>query len=456
MDLHRKEILNGNIRQLLIKFSLPGIIGMVISSLYNFVDTIFVGNGIGPLAISALTIVLPVQIFMLAIGLMIGVGGSSIISRSLGSNDRETARKAFGNAFALNVLINLVLMIVTFVFSDRILTFLGAQGNVMAYAREYLSVILYGFVFFSFSLSSNHIIRAEGKPRAAVYTVIIGAILNIILDYIFLFVLKMGVKGVALATVISQFCSSLYVIFYCIYGKSVYNFKVSFFKFNRDIAREILFIGFPSFLMAVIDGIIFLIYNRAIIYYGNNLYVAVAGITFRIIDLAVMPILGISYGFSTIASFNYGARLYGRVKRVFGEALLWTTLISIAGFIVTMFFPRQLLNIFSNNPGLLDIGILPMRIIVVSMPMLGFLIVGGVIFQAIGKPLPSLVIQLSRQVIFLIPAVLILPIFFGLNGVMLSWPVSDFLSFLVTLAFIIVYLKALKRSENKDAEEMLK
>jgi len=168
MDLHRKQILNGDIRILLFKFSLPGIVGMVISSLYNLVDTIFVGNGVGPLAISALTIVLPVQIFMLAIGLMIGVGGSSIISRALGKNDYETARRAFGNALILNVLINAVLMVIFFIFSDKILAFLGATGNVMTYAKEYLSVILFGFIFFSFSLSSNHIIRAEGKPRAAV------------------------------------------------------------------------------------------------------------------------------------------------------------------------------------------------------------------------------------------------------------------------------------------------
>ncbi len=453
MDSPRKEILSGNLRLLLFKFSLPGIAGMIISALYNFIDTIFVGKGVGSVAIAALTIVLPVQIFMLAIGLMIGVGASSIISRAIGRNDHETARKAFGNALVLNVLINTILMIIAFIFSDRILMFFGADGNVIPYARDYLSIILFGFVFFSFSLSSNHIIRAEGRPRAAIYPMIIGALLNIILDAIFIFVLRMGVKGVALATVISQFCSSVYVIFYCIYGKSLYQLRVSMFKPYKKIAREILFIGFPSFLMAVVDGVIFLIYNRAILYHGNNLYIAVAGITFRIIDLAVMPIIGISYGFSTIASFNYGAKLYERVKRAFGEAILWTTLIATAGFIPAMFFPRQLLNLFTNNLRLIDIGVLPMRIIVLFMPILGFLIVGGVIFQAIGKPIPALIIQFSRQVIFLIPAIFILPIFFGLKGVMLSWPVSDFLSFLVTIVFVALELRILNR-DIKDNSGM--
>ena len=455
MESQRKLILSGNLKTLLFRFSLPGIIGMVISALYNFVDTIFVGRGVGSLAIAALTIVFPVQIIMLAIGLMIGVGASSIISRSLGRNDRTTAAKACGNAFVLNVLINVVLMIIAFMFSDKILIFFGASTDVLPYASDYLSIILFGFVFFSFSLASNHIIRAEGRPRAAVYPMIVGALLNIILDPLFIFVLKMGVKGVALATIISQFCSSIYIIFYCIYGKSVYRPRIFMFKPEKRMIKNITFIGFPSFLMAIIDSIIFLIYNRAILYYGNDLYIAIAGITFRIIDLTVMPILGISYGFSTIASFNYGAKLYERVKRIFGEAVLWTTIIATAGFIPTMFFPRQLLGIFTNDPEMISMGVLPMRIIVVLLPILGFLIVGGVIFQAIGKPLPALIIDFSRQIIFLIPAILILPIFFGLNGVMISWPFSDFLSFLVTGAYVIQELRILNKSIRSREEKNL-
>lgn len=454
MESQRELILSGNLRTLLFKFSLPGIIGMIISALYNFVDTIFVGNGVGPLAIAALTIVYPVQIIMMAIGLMIGVGTSSIISRALGENDRSTAAKACGNAFILNILINAVLMVIAFIFLDKILIFLGSSGDVLPYARDYLSIILFGFVFFSFSLASNHIIRAEGRPKAAVYSVIIGALLNIILDPVFIFVFKMGVKGAALATIISQFCSCVYIIFYAFYGKSVYRPRVSMFRLEKRMARDIIFIGFPSFLMAILDSVIFLIYNRAILYYGNDLYIAVTGITFKIVDLTVMPILGISYGFSTIVSFNYGARLYARVKRIFGEAVLWTTVISVAGFIATMFFPRQLLGIFTNDLQIIDMGILPMRIIVAFLPAMGFLIVGGVIFQAIGRPFPAFIIQLSRQLIFLIPAIFILPIFFGLNGVMISWPVSDFLSFLVTGVFVIQELKILNRSiiaEEKKA-----
>jgi len=446
-------MLSGNLRTLLFRFSLPGIIGMVVSALYNFVDTIFVGKGVGSLAIAALTIVFPIQIIMLAIGLMIGVGAASIISRALGRNDRELAAKAGGNAFVLNFLINSVLMVPAFIFSDKILIFFGASSDVLPYARDYLSIILFGFIFFSFSLASNHIIRAEGRPRAAVYPMIVGAVLNIILDPIFIFVFKMGVRGVALATIISQFVSSVYIIFYAFYGKSIFRPRASMLKPEIRMMKNILFIGFPSFLMAIIDSVIFLLYNRAILRYGNDLYIAIAGITIRIIDLTIMPILGISYGFSTIASFNYGAKLYARVRRVFGEAILWTTIIAATGFTATMFFPRYLLGIFSNDPELISMGVLPMRIIVVLLPILGFLIVGGVIFQAIGKPLPSLIMEFSRQVIFLIPAIFILPLFFGLNGVMLSWPVSDFLSFLVTGAFVIQELRILNRSIKAGEKE---
>jgi len=446
MKSQRQEILNDNLRVLLFKFSLPAITGMVISALYNFIDTIFVGNGVGSIAIAALTIVFPIQIIMLAIGLMIGVGAASVISRGLGKGDEKLAAKAGGNAFIINVVINAVLMAIAFIFLDDILKFFGASAAVLPYARDYLSVILFGFIFFSFSLAANHIIRAEGKPRAAIYPMVIGAVLNIILDPIFIFGLKMGVRGVALATIISQFVSICYIILYFYFGKSIFKPNAGMFKLNWNIIKNILTVGLPSFLMAIIDSVIFLVFNRAILYYGNDTYIAIAGIIIRIVDLVAMPVIGISYGFSTIASFNYGAKLYARVKKVFGEAIIWTTSIAGVGFIAMMFFPKYLLRIFTDNTQVINNGILPMRIIVVFLPILGFLIVGGTLFQAIGKPVPALIINFSRQVIFLITAIFIFPIFFGLNGVFLSWPASDFLSFVVTIVFVLSELKIIKRT----------
>jgi len=446
MDSQRHSILNDNIRTLLFKFSLPAIVGMVISSLYNIVDTLFVGRGVGPIAIAALTIVLPIQITMMAIGFMIGSGSASIISRYLGKKKKDTAINTAGNAILLNLAINIVLMVISFIFIDKFLIFLGASKEVLPYAKDYMRIILLGFIFLSFCISSNNIIRAEGRPRAAMYSMVIGAVLNIILDPIFIFVFKMGIRGVAIATIISQIASCVYIIFYFMSGESMFHFNSTMFKIKKDLIKNILLIGFPSFLMAFIDSVIFLIFNRAILHYGNDLYIAISGITIRIIDFTLMPIIGIAQGFSTIIGFNYGARLYSRVKRVLREAVVWTTAIASTGFIIIMFFPKPLLSLFSGGNELIANSVLPMRTIAIFLPLLGFLIIGGSLFQAIGKPSPALIITLSRQLLFLIPSILILPLFFSLNGVWLSWPVSDFLAFLVTSILVHKEIKIINKT----------
>jgi len=453
MKSQREQILSGNLRMLLFKFSIPSIIGMIISSLYNLIDTIFVGNGVGSIAIAALTIVFPIQIIMLAIGVMVGVGAASIISRGLGQGDERLAARASGNAIIANVAINLVLMLISFLFIDDILKFFGASANVLPYARDYLSVILFGFVFFSFSVAANHMIRAEGRPRAAIYPMVLGAVLNIILDPIFIFGLDLGVRGAAYATIISQAATVTYIMLYFYFGDSILRPAKKMFRLDFKLMRDILTIGFPSFLTAIIDSVIFLVFNRAILYYGNDTYIAIAGITIRIMDLIAKPIVGISYGFSTIAGFNYGAKLFERVKIILKEAVLWTTVIALTGFIATMFFPGWLFRIFTDNTQVINNGIVPMRIIVTLLPVLGFLVVGGMLFQAIGKPLPALIINVSRQLIFLLPAIFILPLFFDLNGVFLSWPVSDFLSFMVTLFLIVIELKAINRIAGTKEEK---
>lgn len=442
----REHILSENLRILLFKFSTPAIIGMLISSLYNVIDTIFLGRGIGSVAIAALTIVLPVQILMMAIGFMIGVGSASIISRSLGEGNKNIAVNVAGNGILINLFINVLLMIPAFLFIDEILLFLGASEQVLPSARDYLSIILWGFVFFSFSIFSNNIIRAEGRPRASMYSVVIGAVANIILDPVFIFGFKMGVKGAALATILSQIINAIYIIYYFMLGKSIFRFAHRMFRVQKELIKNILVIGFPSFLMATIDSVIFLIFNKALVYYGSDLDVAVAGVAFRVIDFTLMPILGISQGFSTIVGFNYGARLYKRVKKVLSEATVWTTLIASFGFIIMMFFPEILLSIFSSREEFVTRGVLPIRLMVMLLPTLGIQILGGNLFQAIGKPFPALILTLSRQLLFLIPAIFVLPLFFGLNGVWLSWPVSDFLTSLVTGVFVYKEINIFNRA----------
>jgi len=446
----REIILNGNLRKLLFKFSLPATIGLVVSALYNIVDTLYVGQGVGPLAIAGLAIVLPIQILMFAVGMMIGAGSGSIISRSLGRNDRHKAILTTGNGMILNLVISIIVMVPCYLLMNKILIFFGASPEVFTYAKDYMSVILFGFMFQSFDIAGNSIIRAEGRPRASMYVLILGAALNIILDPIFIFVFKMGVRGAAIATVISQIVSAAYILLYFMFGKSIFKLNLKMFKPDIPIIKEILKLGLPSFLMGIVDSVIFILFNRSILRYGNDLYIAIMGIAIRIMDITIMPIIGIAQGFSTITGFNYGAKKYDRVRFILRESFLWTTVISAISFILIFGFPKMMLGIFSSNKDLLEIGVMPIRIATAVFITLGLQFVGGSFFQAIGKAVPAIILNISRQVIFLIPGILILPHFFGLNGVWLSLPISDFLSTALTLIFIGYELKLFKKLEIKD------
>jgi len=405
---------------------------MVVGALYNIIDTIFVGKGVGSLAIAALSIVLPIQLIIMGIGTMLGIGSASIISRALGRNRKDIARDVFGNAVVLNLLISTLCMVLIYPFMDKFLIFFGASAQVLPYAKDYAYIVLAGFIFLSFAVNSNSCIRAEGSPRAAMYAMGIGALMNIILDPIFIFVLGMGIKGAAIATVISQALSTIYIIFYILFGKSIFNINIAVFKLRFPLVREILTLGFPSFLRSTMASFIILIFNRLLSFYGGDLYIAIMGIGLRLLSLVQMPLIGITQGFSTIVGFNYGARLYPRVKKVLGIAALWTIVIAGAGFLVMMIFPRFVITLFSSDAELIGEGIGILRIVILFLPFIGVQMLGGGLFQSIGKAVPALVLTISRQVLFLVPAAFLLPMVFGLNGVWMAVPVADFLSIVAT------------------------
>jgi putative MATE family efflux protein len=432
MKSKRELLLNGNLTVLLFKFSAPATIGMVVGAFYNIIDTIFVGKGVGSLAIAALSIVLPIQLIMMGIGTMLGIGSASIISRALGRNRKDIAQDVFGNAVVLNLLISALCMVLIYPFMDKFLIFFGASAQVLPYAKDYAYIILAGFIFLSFAISSNSCIRAEGSPRAAMYAMGIGALMNIILDPIFIFVLGMGIKGAAIATVISQALSTIYIIFYILFGKSIFNINIAVLKLRFPLVREILTLGFPSFLRSTMASFIILIFNRLLSFYGGDLYIAIMGIGLRLLSLVQMPLIGITQGFSTIVGFNYGARLYPRVKKVLGIAAVWTIVIAGAGFLVMMIFPRFVITLFSSDAELIGEGIGILRIVILFLPFIGVQMLGGGLFQSIGKAVPALVLTISRQVLFLVPAAFLLPMVFGLNGVWMAVPVADFLSIAVT------------------------
>jgi len=452
MEEQKKQILNENLRSLLFKFSIPSITGMVTIALYNFVDTLFVGNAVGSNAIAGLTIVLPVIIFIIAIGLLTGVGAASVVSRSLGKGDKEKAIIAGGDSFILNTICNIITIVPIYLFSDRILKFLGASSEVLPYARDYLEIMLFGFLFLSFSINGSSLIRAEGKPRASMYEMIIGAVSNIILDYFFVIIFGWGVKGAAIATVISHMISTIYFVVFFMSSKSIFKIKLNMFKINKSISREILSLGVPSFLMQIVGSVAFLLFIRFVRQYGGDVYIAITGIGIRIIDLIFMPILGISQGFSPIVGFNYGAKLYPRVKKVLKEAFIWSTIIASAGFVIMVIFPESLISIFTSDISVIEKGVGPLRLIAILAPLWSFPILGSSFFQAIGKARPSLVITLSRDLFFFIPAIFILPVFFDLMGVWISWPVTDFCCFFITAIFLIREIKIINR--NMEIERM--
>jgi len=444
IDSKRDYILNGNLNLLLVKFSVPAMVAMVVNALYNVVGMVFVGHGVGSLAIAGLSIVLPIQLILMALGLMIGVGASSIISRALGTNNRELARATLGNAIIIGLILDAAFIILAYVFLDNILGFFGASPSVLPFAADYTRIILLGLVFITFSISSSDIIRAEGNPRYGMYAMIIGACCNIALDPIFIFALKMGVKGAAIATVISQFLSCVYIVVYYMSKKSIFRFDAKMFKFKSSINKEILFIGVPTLIRQSAGGIIILIFNRVILKYGNDLYVAILGVGLRLLSLIQMPLLGITQGFSTIVGFNYGAKQYERVRKILNVALIWTIIIAGAGFIAMMLFPAGIIKWFTSDAEFIEKGVFPLRAVIIFLPVVGIQMLGGGFFQAIGKALPALIITISRQVLFLIPAVFILPVFLGIDGVWLSVPVADILSITMTGTWLLFEIKSFK------------
>lgn len=454
MDNQIKQILEGNLNKLLFSFAVPGILGLLSGFLYIIVDTIFVGRGVGPLGIAALSIALPILLSMMAIGLMVGTGSASIISRALGKNDIKRAVNAMGNGVILNLLLNITFIALAYIFIDRVLLFFGASTDVAPLAKEYLIIVFPGFILLSFLITTNDFVRAEGKPRAAMYFIAVGSIMNIILDPIFIFGFKMGIRGAAVATLIGETLSTILIIWFYIWGKSIYKLKPSTFRIDFKKIKEILLIGCPTFIMMTVTSIVILIFNRSLRIYGNDIHIAILGIGYRMIGFIQVPIVVISQSFATISSFNYGAKKYQRVKKILWITVMWTSIISMIAFIPMMFFPGYFLSIFSSDRTLINMGIIPLRLLVAFFPFVGMHMVSASFFQSLGKPVQSLLITSTKQFLFLIPAIYLLPKYFGLNGIWLAMPVADFLSISIAVIFIFYELRIFNRMANREAMEV--
>ncbi|AKN33732.1 multidrug transporter MatE [Clostridium carboxidivorans P7] len=447
------ELRNGKIGPLLWKFSWPAVIAMLVNSMYNIIDRIFVGRGVGSLAIAATTVAFPIMLTLLAVSALIGVGATSLISIRLGEKRPEEANKIAGNAVVLLVLLPLCISIIYFLFSTPILTFFGASPQVLPYAKAFTNIIMMASSLGSISMGMVNFIRAEGNPRMSMYTQVIGTVINVILNYLFVMKLGFGIRGSALATVCGQIFSSIWVLSYFLFGPSIVKIKLKNLKLKKNLVISITSIGFAPFAMQLANSLQNTILNKALMSYGGDMALSAMGIVGSIATLMFMPILGISQGAQPIIGFNYGAKEFSRVKEALKKAVIVGTIIAAFSTAVVHLWPTQIANMFiNNNPKLTQLTAHAICIFFLMFPVAGFQIVCSQYFQAVGKPIQSTILGLSRQLFLLVPLLLILPRFWGIEGIWRTPPIADILAALITGIVVFFEMKHIKDKENEKEQ----
>jgi len=441
------------IGRLLFKLTLPAFLGMFVMTLYNVVDTIFIGHYVGPLGIAGLSIVFPIQMLSMGIGQMMGMGGASLISRLIGANNIPRAEHALGNAFSGTIILAALVMIVGLSNVDFWLRLMGASDTILPYSRDYMTIILYGMFFMTFSMSMNTLIRAEGNARVPMIGMIIGAGSNIVLDAIFIIPLDMGVQGAALATVIAQLISSVYFLSYHLAGRSFLKLHSTNLIIRWHIMKDILAIGVSALAMVVAGSIASIFVNRLLVSYGGDFHVGAFGILHRIMMFALMPGIVIGQGLQPILGFNYGARRYDRALRAVRIAITYASACSTMAFVVLYFNPEPFLRVFTNDLRLIEISVYAAKRLFLILPLIGFMMVGSIIFQAIGKVIQSIITSLARSALFLLPSVLILPRIWGIDGVWLAFPITDVLTLILVVSLLIPQLNYIRRKSKQPALE---
>ena len=427
--------------KLLTQYALPAIVAMSASSLYNTIDSIFIGKGVGALAISGLAITFPFMNLSGAFGAAVGVGSSTMISVRLGQKDYATALNIFGNCISLNVLIGLVFATVTLLFLDPILLFFGASEQTLPYAREYMQIILLGNVITHMYLGMNAVLRAASKPRQAMYATIFTVVLNTILDPLFIYVFHLGIRGAAFATVLAQFVAMCWQGFLFSDKQGIIHFERGIYKLKSNIVKNIVGIGLSPFLMNVTACLVVIVFNKSLYAYGGDLAVGAYGIVHRISFLFLMVVFGLNQGMQPIAGYNYGAMQFDRMMLVLKYTITAATIISILGWIVSEFMPYYCAILFTDDSHLIAFSERGLKVANLALPIVGFQIVVTNFFQSIGKAKISIFLSLSRQLLFLLPVLLILPRYMQLDGVWASFPISDTISSVVALAILIKYMR---------------
>ena len=424
------------ISKLLIKQSVPASIGILVMSLNILVDTIFVGNWIGSIAIAAINVVLPVSFFIAALGMAIGIGGSSIISRALGANDKEKALKTFGNQITVTILVTVIMVIIGLTFANELIPAFGGKGDIFEPAKIYYKIVLYGVPVLALSMMGNNVIRAEGKPKVAMIAMIIPSVGNLLLDYVLINLLDMGMAGAAWASTGSYVLCFLYILWFFLSDQSELRISLSHFGLNTAILKEMSALGFVTLARQAVVSLTYLLMNNILFNLGGESSVTMYGIIGRMLMFALFPVLGVTQGFLPIAGYNYGAHKYTRVRESINKAIKYAGLLALVIFALIMTFPEAIVSVFTQDEIILSETPSAMRWVFAAIPIIAIQLIGSAYFQAIGKATPALLLTLTRQGFFFIPLILILPTYFGELGVWISFPIADFLSTVVTGYFL--------------------
>ena len=435
--------------KLLVQYALPAMIAMTASSLYNIVDRVFIGQGVGAMAISGLAITFPFMNLTTAFGAGVGVGASTAISVKLGQKDYATAQNILGNTISLNLIIGIGLSIICLLFLDPILRFFGASDQTLVYAHEYMVIILLGNVVSHMYFGMNALLRAASKPKQAMFATIFTVVMNVILDALFILVFKWGIQGAAIATILSQLMALMWQIKLFSNKSELLHFKKGIYRLKRKLVDNILAIGISPFLMNVCACIIVIFINNQLVRFGGDLSVGAYGIANGIAMVFIMFVLGVNQGMQPIAGYNYGAQKLDRLMRVLNLSIIAATAIMVTGWLIAMFLPYYCSRMFTTDKQLIDLGIKAIRVVMFCFPIIGFQMVITNFFQCIGKVKISIFLSLSRQLLILLPLLAFLPMIWGIDGVWCSMPISDFSAAVIAAIVMSWYMNKLKRQHQE-------
>ena len=435
------------------RYAVPAIVAMTAASLYNMMDSIFIGHGVGPLAIAGLAVTFPFINLAAAFGSLVGVGASTLVSVKMGQKDLKSAEAVLGNVLVMNTVIGLLFMGICLIFLDQILIFFGASADTLPYARDYMKVILYGNLITHIYMGLNEVMRSSGYPQRAMAATLFAVAINGVLNALFIFVLDMGIMGAALGTICAQFLALIGVLCHFSSKKSYIRFQRGIFRIKLHIVVGMLAIGLSPFLMNICSCLVVMLVNNGLQSHGGDMYIGAYGIVNRIVFLFIMIVMGFNQGMQPIAGYNFGARQTDRVIKILKYTILCGTTVTVIGFLVCQFFPRLIIRLFTTDESLIALAERGMHLIMLLFPVIGFQMVATSFFQSIGMAWKAIFLSLTRQLIFLVPCLFLLPQYWGPDGVWGSFPIADALATITTALMLMWQLKKFKAEGLNNAKD---